>query len=144
MEKYILRETELKYKSYKKVKSIKFTSPAMVQKWFKELTNEGREKMIEVFLNSSNEVIAYDYISVGTVDQAVVYPREIVRTALLVDCTRIILVHNHPSGNPKPSEHDIEITKKIKQGCETLDIEVLDHIIIANDNFYSFREHGLI
>jgi DNA repair protein RadC len=141
---YILRESQVVYKKYKKVKSLKFTSPGVVNSWFRKLKNEVYEKLIAIYLNSSNEVIAFNYESEGDVDQAVIYPRKVAKNSLLNNATRIILAHNHPSGNPKPSEHDIEITKKLKSALETIEIELLDHIIIGAEGYYSFREHSLI
>lgn len=141
---YILRESQVVYKKYKKVKSLKFTSPGVVNGWFKKLKNEVYEKLIAIYLNSANEVIAFNYESEGDVDQAVIYPRKVAKNSLLNNATRVIVAHNHPSGNPKPSEHDIEITKKLKSALETIEIELLDHIIIGDEGYYSFREHSLI
>ncbi len=141
---YILRESQVVYKKYKKVKSLKFTSPGTVNSWFRKLKNEVYEKLIAIHLNSANEVISFQCESEGDVDQAVIYPRKVAKNSLLNNATRVIVTHNHPSGNPSPSEHDIEITKKLHTALETIDIELLDHIIIGDEGYYSFREHGLI
>jgi len=142
--KFILREMEVKYKSYKKVKSLKFSTPSAIYEIMKDLEIEGREVFVVFYLNSNNEIIAFRKEFTGTVDQAVIYPREVAKHSLLNNATRVIFVHNHPSGNCKPSEHDIGITKRLKSGLELLEIEVLDHIIIGNSNFHSFREHGIL
>lgn len=141
---FILRESRIIYKRYKKVQSLEFKTPSVVYEWFSKMKNNAYEKLIAIYLNSANMVISFQCESEGDIDQAVVYPRKIVKNALLLNATRLILAHNHPSGNEKPSEHDIEITKKIKSALETIDIELLDHIVIADRGYYSFREHGLI
>ena len=142
--KLILREMEVNYKNYKKVKSLKFSTPSAIYEIMQELEIEGREVFVVFYLNSANEIIAFRKEFTGTVDQAVVYPREVAKHSLMNDATRVIFCHNHPSGNRQPSEHDIEITKTLKSGLELFDIEVLDHIIIGMGEYYSFREHGLI
>ena len=99
--------------------------------------------MTAVFLDAQNQVMGI-YISNGTVNQAVVYPREIIRHALLIGSSCIILVHNHPSGHPRPSDADIRLTKAIHDIAKMLDILVHDHIIIGGERFFSFREEGIM
>jgi len=140
----ILRESRIIYKRYKKVQSLEFKTPSVVYEWFNKMKDEVHEKLIAIYLNSANVVISFQYESEGDIDQVAVYPRKVVKNALLMNATRLILAHNHSSGVEKPSEHDIEITKRIKSALETIDIELLDHIVIADNGYYSFREHGLI
>lgn len=102
------------------------------------------EQFRTLFLNKKNIVIADELQHTGTVDQTPVYPREVVKRALFHEASAIILVHNHPSGNPKPSVADIEVTKKIVEACKTFSIVVHDHIIICNDNFFSFKSSLLL
>lgn len=111
---------------------------------FQSMQKEKKEIFKVLFLDSANKVIDISEIFRGTVDQAVIYPREVIKSALDNSATRLIFAHNHPSGNPKPSEHDIEITKKLKNSCDSVDIEILDHIIIGDGRYYSFRENGLL
>jgi DNA repair protein RadC len=106
------------------------------------IANDGRENLLIFFMNSVNSIKAVSRAFIGTIDQAVVYPREVVRYCILSDTSRVIIVHNHPSGRVVPSSHDIEITSKIKQAAAAVDIELLDHMIITNDEYYSFRENG--
>jgi DNA repair protein RadC len=80
----------------------------------------------------------------GTVNQAVVYPREIVKHCILSNACAVILVHNHPSGHVRPSEQDIRLTRSLSEVCRILDIQLHDHIIMGNGNHYSFREDGMI
>lgn len=142
--KYILREAKVVYKKYKKVKSLKFTSPGVVYDWFKKFKDEAYERLITVYLNIANEVIAFSCDSEGCENCAVIYPRKVAKNALLNHAVRVLVVHNHPSGNPRPSGDDLEITKKLKSALETVEIEMIDHIIIGDTGYYSFQEQGLI
>ncbi len=100
------------------------------------------ETFMVIFLNVKNEVINYSIVHEGTVDRAVIYPRRIVELALAQHAAGIILVHNHPSGHPKPSVEDREITRKISKAASTMDIQVLDHIVIGGDGYFSLAETG--
>ena len=97
-------------------------------------------------LNRRNAVIGYDVISMGGMTGTVADPRLIIKSLALGNCTSAILMHNHPSGNVKPSRADEELTKKIKHACEYFDIKVLDHIILGEDSteYFSFADEGLI
>lgn len=101
-----------------------------------------KERFVCGFLNNQNILIEMKVLHVGTVNESPVYPREIVKAALLYDSTAIILSHNHPSGSLNPSSADIKVTAKIKAATDTVGIKVLDHIVVANDTFYSMAEHG--
>jgi len=102
------------------------------------------EKMLTIYLDAQNHVLCIQ-VNSGTVNQAVVYPREIIRHALLSASSSMIMVHNHPSGYPRPSDADIHLTKKVREAARMLDILVHDHIILgAEDHFFSFREEGLM
>lgn len=123
----------------------KITSPKDVADIFIPLLkDELKEKFIIVCLNSSNKIIKYEVISIGNLNSSVVHPREIFKAAIENSSASIILVHNHPSGNPEPSREDIAITKKIVESGKILDIPVFDHIIIAENLFTSFVEKRLI
>ena len=110
----------------------------------KIIGDEGREVFVVFFMDSANKIGSFSKVSTGTVDQIVIYPKEVVRHCILSDATRVIVAHNHPSGVAKPSEHDIAITKKLTESCSAVDIEVLDHIVLGDKQYYSFREHGII
>lgn len=97
-----------------------------------------------IFLNKGNAVITEETVSSGTVDEAHVHPREIVKKALEYHATGVILVHNHPSGRCEPSQEDLYITRKIKTACEFVSVKVLDHLIIGGDQYFSFRERGML
>jgi len=123
----------------------KITSPQDIAEIFIPiLRDEIKEKFIVVCLNSANKVIKYVTISVGNLNSSVVHPREIFKVAIDNSSASIILIHNHPSGNPEPSTEDIRITKKIVESGKVLDIPVFDHLIIAGETYTSFVEKRLV
>lgn len=103
-----------------------------------------REMMLCLYLNAKNSLLHLEVHSIGTIDSSSVYPREIVKLALLRSACSVILVHNHPSGDPEPSVCDKEITRGVWCACKLLGISVLDHIILGSGTFYSFADHGLM
>jgi DNA repair protein RadC len=102
------------------------------------------EQFRVLYLNLKNILIADELQEVGTVDQTAAYPREILKRALFHEAVAIILVHNHPSGNPEPSKADILLTKEIETGCKALSINLYDHVIVSTDNIYSFKSNCLL
>lgn len=123
----------------------KITSPQDVAEIFIPILRDDiKEKFIVVCLNSANKVIKYETISVGNLNSSVVHPREIFKVAVDNSSASIILIHNHPSGNPEPSNEDIRITKKIVESGKLLDIPVFDHLIIAGETYTSFVEKRLV
>ncbi|HKB86423.1 MAG TPA: DNA repair protein RadC [Ignavibacteriaceae bacterium] len=123
----------------------KITSPQDVADIFIPLLrDEIVEKFCVVCLNSANKIIRYETISVGNLNSSVVHPREIFKAAIENNSASIILIHNHPSGNPEPSSEDISITKKVVESGKIMDIPVFDHIIIAGNGFTSFVEKRII
>jgi DNA repair protein RadC len=107
------------------------------------LRDDNKEKFIVVCLNSANKIIKHEIISVGSLNSSVVHPREIFKVAIDNSSASIILIHNHPSGNPEPSNEDIRITKKIVETGKIMDIPVFDHLIIAGETYTSFVEKRL-
>ncbi|MBK6380344.1 MAG: DNA repair protein RadC [Chitinophagaceae bacterium] len=97
-----------------------------------------------VFLNRANKINHFEIISKGGITGTVADPRIILKKALEEDATSIVLCHNHPSGNLKPSRADEEITKKIKEAAAYFDIKIIDHIIVSEDGFYSFADEGIL
>jgi len=102
------------------------------------------EDFMVIFLNVKNELIDYETIHEGTLDRAVVYPRKIVESALAHHAAGMILVHNHPSGHPEPSAEDKTITNSIAEACRTMDIRILDHVVVGGDGYFSFAEENLL
>ena len=105
---------------------------------------EPTEHFRVLFLDRKNRLIADEILGQGTVDRAPVYPREILKRALALESTAIILAHNHPSGDPTPSQSDIDMTKEIVQACRPISVTVHDHLIIGRDNIASFKTLGLM
>lgn len=103
-----------------------------------------KEQFRILFLDKRNQLIADELQQVGTVDRTPVYPREVVKRALELSATAIILVHNHPSGDPTPSPQDIALTERIRQGAEALSLVLHDHLIIGKEREFSFRAEGLL
>jgi DNA repair protein RadC len=97
-----------------------------------------------IFLSADNRYLGDEIIFLGTIDRSQIYPREIVKQVLKYNAKSVIFSHNHPSGNPKPSQADIEMTKKLKKILEPLEVRILDHIIITPEKYYSFLEEGII
>ena len=105
---------------------------------------EDVEKFYVVYLSSSNEVIAFEESSSGTLDRSSIYPREIYKRVIMENAKSIIIAHNHPSGNTCPSKCDIDITNEIAKGLKNFGALLLEHIIITRDSYFSFLEEGLI
>ncbi len=108
------------------------------------MAHEKKEHFRILFLNKKNELIADEIQGSGTVDHTPAYPREIMKRALELGATALILMHNHPSGDPKPSRADIEMTIQIIAAAKPFEIRIHDHIIIAHNGHTSFRNEGLI
>lgn len=102
------------------------------------------EQFRVLFLNKKNILIADEVLSQGTIDQAAVYPREIIKRTLFNEASSIILVHNHPSGSAEPSKADIDMTNIIVDMCKTINIVVHDHVIISNNKYFSFKSNMLL
>jgi len=123
--------------------SKRFTSASQVFEMFHDLQMEAKEHFIALHLDGKNRISCLDRVSVGSLNQSIVHPREVFKTALLSSAAAILLLHNHPTGDPTPSREDLEITRRIKEAGELLGIRVLDHIIIG-ESYLSFAEQGLI
>ena len=108
------------------------------------LANEPREQFRVLFLDKKNQLIADEIMNHGTVDHAPVYPREVMRRALELSSSNIILLHNHPSGDPTPSRPDIEMTKQIVEAGRALKISVHDHLVVGREGVASFKALGLM
>ena len=102
------------------------------------------EEVLLVLMNQAGKVVHHERVSSGGMTGATVDPKIVVRLTLAYSATRIILVHNHPSGSTRPSKQDIFLTQKIKQAAALLDVQLTDHIIIARDQYYSFLDEGML
>ncbi len=108
------------------------------------------ESLRVICLNTKHKVLAVEEVTRGTLNESLFHPREAYRPALARQAHAVILVHNHPSGNPQPSEADLAVTRRMKQAGELLQIEMLDHVILGapceggGKNFFSFKSEGLL
>jgi len=132
----------LKEKSLTKIK-IK-TSKDIVDYFIPYLRDMKKEIFKVVLLDGKNKIIKDVTISEGTLTKSIVHPREVIKSAVTESSAALVLIHNHPSGEPQPSEDDIEITNRIISACELVGIKVLDHVIIGDNNYFSFFNEGLI
>lgn len=110
----------------------------------KKYHNKKQEYFISIYLDGANNIVATKVISIGTLNQSLVHPREVFSYAIQKRCASIIVAHNHPSGVLTPSSEDINITKRLQSSANILGIEFLDHVILSKDGFYSFKEEGLL
>jgi DNA repair protein RadC len=108
------------------------------------LAREKVEQFRVLFLDPKNRLIADEVQARGTVNHTPVYPREVIKRSLELHATALILVHNHPSGDPTPSRADIELTQEVKQAAAIMSITLHDHVIIGNGKWLSFRREGLL
>ncbi len=135
----------------KRIKSSPFNdkkiikSPDDLANYYIPRLNGARIESFRVLiLNSANQIIREKIISEGSLNSSIVHPREVFRFAITESGAAIMLMHNHPSGNPEPSDEDIKITRQLVEAGKLIGIKVLDHLIIAGDNFTSFARRGLI
>ena len=120
------------------------TSPLEVANLVGHLNKKDREYFLCIHLDTRNIVIGIEEVTIGSLNAAVVHPREILKGALLNNAAGIILVHNHPSGDCDPSEDDIEITNRLVKASEIMGIEAFDHIIVGGGKYFSFKEKNIM
>jgi DNA repair protein RadC len=139
---YVCELTKRRYRG-KKLKEIRgpddvvaFVGP--------KLRKEQREHFLVLLLNARHEVMAKETVSIGSLNASMVHPREVFKPAIAASAASIVLVHNHPSGDPEPSEEDVGITKRLVEAGELLGIHVLDHVIVAERGVVSFRSRRLL
>ena len=113
------------------IKAHSITNTKDIIKAIKSFTHSDREFLIGLYLNSRNQVIAHHVISIGTVNSAIVHPREVFKLAIMKNACSVIIAHNHPSGGLDPSDADLNVTKRLSAAGKILGIELIDHIIIT-------------
>ncbi|MBU0963069.1 MAG: DNA repair protein RadC [Nanoarchaeota archaeon] len=106
--------------------------------------NSKKEYVVVLYLNIHKKIIKQETVSIGILDASLIHPREIFSNAIKENASSIVLVHNHPSGEIEPSEGDKNVTEMIKEAGKIIKINLIDHIIIGNNNYYSFRESGTL
>lgn len=121
----------------------RYTSASQVYDTFSFLRHETKEHFIALHLDGKNRIVCCDMVSTGSLSQSIVHPRELFKTALLSSAAAVILMHNHPTGDPTPSTEDLTITRRLQEAGDMIGIRVLDHIVIG-DSYYSFAERGHI
>lgn len=118
-------------------------TPKDVWDGLKDIRDNKKEHFVVFFLDSRNQEIKREIVSVGSLDANFVHPREVFEPAVRHLASQIIIAHNHPSGDPEPSEEDLIITKRLVESGKIIGIEVVDHIIITKINYFSFKEKGM-
>ncbi len=122
-----------------------FSNPAEVAAFLApEMACMDREQFMVLLLNTKNRIIGTNVVSIGSLNASIVHPREVFRPAILAPCAAVILAHNHPSGDPSPSMEDMELTKRLDEAGKILGIKVLDHVVIGETSYFSFKEKGLM
>lgn len=116
------------------------SSERLARKMMLELSDQKQEHLVAIYLDTQNRIIEQRTIFIGSVRRSIAEPREILYYACKNMATSVIIIHNHPSGSPAPSENDLRFTEKMKQACDDIGIVCLDHIIVGKYQYYSFRE----
>ena len=122
-------------------------SPTEVYQAAKQLLalhEEPEEHFCILCLNTKNKIVGVHTISIGSLNASIVHPREVFKAAMLNNANSIICLHNHPSGDPKPSQEDIKITRRLVEAGEIIGIEVLDHVVIGDGRYISLKEQGMM
>ena len=125
----------------------KVKSPEMIYETIKSVMQQmdtDREHLLNVMLNTKNQIIGIEIIAIGTLNACICHPREIFYPAVANKAASIIIAHNHPSGDPTPSQEDVVVAKKIKDGGQLLGIDLLDSIVIGKDTYCSMKDEGMI
>lgn len=125
--------------------TLSFNAPGTIADYYMEiLRHEEQEKIFLMMLDTKNQLLGEQCMSLGTANMSVLTPREVLITALQRHAVNLILLHNHPSGDPAPSREDILLTERIRQSAEIIGLHLLDHIVIGNHRYVSFREAGYL
>ncbi len=139
--------SEIARRMNRKVASIvgtKLNTPLKIFEFYKSKINDNQEEFYCIYLDASKKVIEEKLLFIGTANYSLVHPRDIFKEAYLLNATGIICIHNHPSGEVKPSTEDINLTIRLKEIGVLLGIRIIDHIIIGDEKYYSFLENGKI
>lgn len=127
------------------INNLKITSTEMVYKYYKDIIGDKKQEYFYcIYLDNNKKIIKDKLLFIGTINYSIVHPREVFKEAYLLSASSIICVHNHPSGNLEPSNEDINLTNRLKEIGNLLGINVIDHVIITYDSYYSFYENNNI
>lgn len=142
--KQYIREAKISFKSLK-TEAFHVSSPNAVFNFIKsQIGYATKEHFIVLGMDNKNMILVYHIVSIGTISEAIVHPREVFFPVMKALCSGAVIVHNHPSGNTAPSRQDIETTKRMVEAGKILGIPVLDHVIVGNDSYYSLKENGYL
>jgi DNA repair protein RadC len=126
-------------------KKLRLTSPEKIYLYLKDqLELKTQEHLIGLYLNTKGELIKKKTLFIGSLNSSVIHPREIFKYAVIHSAASIVIAHNHPSGDPHPSQNDIDVTKIIHKNSLMMDIMLMDHVIVGRDRYFSFKEKGII
>ena len=120
------------------------TASDVYQYYVDELQNKTKEYFYALFLDTKNRILKEELVSIGTLNESLIHPRELFNSAVQASCNSVIIVHNHPSGDCIPSDNDKEVTKVLVEAGEIMGIKVLDHVIIGKEGFVSLKESGVM
>ncbi|AAS95671.1 RadC family protein [Nitratidesulfovibrio vulgaris] len=141
----LLRECMARYEeSPARERKVLCTPQSVAEMARMRLGNCPHEEVWVALLDNQNRLIAWERATKGTVNASVIYPRDVLEMALRCSASGIILVHNHPGGNPVPSQPDFEVTRQLSRSALTLGIRLLDHVIVTDEDCYSLKEDGLL
>lgn len=118
--------------------------PEQIYELTRDIRTANREHFVGFYLNSRHQVLRRDIISIGSLNASIVHPREVYLPAIALSAASLVLAHNHPSGDPTPSEEDLAITRRLHEAGRLLGIELVDHVVVARDAYASFRERKLL
>ena len=133
------RELETRY-----LRDIQVSASRDIYREMADIKSWEKEVFVVFCLDTRHRIISREIVSIGILNASVIHTREVFRTAIARNACAVVVAHNHPSGSREPSEEDKKITRQLKQAGELLGISLLDHVIVTNDRFYSFSEHGLV
>ncbi|WP_288777288.1 DNA repair protein RadC [uncultured Sneathia sp.] len=136
--------SEIQYYNLKSKGEVLNKVDKVVEFFKKKSTYMNNEYFNILFLNINYEIICYETVSKGTIDRSIVFMRTVISKTICCNAKNIIITHNHPSGNIRPSQEDIKITHKILEGLKLFDINLIDHIIVGKNDYFSFVEGGLL
>jgi len=135
---------ELSRRIRKRSRGLFIRNPQEAVEFLRDKFSPRKESLVSLYLDLSNRLLEAELIAVGSVNRLFAQPKEVLYKAVKLSANGIIIAHNHPQGFPEPSEEDLRFTERLKKACEILGFELLDHIIISEEGFYSFREEGLL
>lgn len=118
------------------------TGPETVARLFKDMQDETKEKLVVVNLDGAGKILGYEVVAIGSTNACAARPAEVFSSSVMVRATGIIVIHNHPSGKVEPSRADVDFTQKLLDGAKTLELKMIDHIIIGFEGFYSFASES--